>query len=139
MRQRWADPDGLQPIGDAAIASRIVDAYAAIWHDKLLNTMDENYDRAVRYEGVGGFRGYGRVQMADVLTSVLASIPDGRFEPHHVIVKREEDRPIRVALRWSYCGSHSGHGRYGDPAVAHWQFSVSPTLNYATTKFSTNG
>lgn len=116
MRQRWADPDGLQIIGDEAIANRIIDTYAAIWNDKLLNTLEANYDRAIRFEGVGGYRGYGCTQVADLLTSILASIPDGRFEPYHVIVKREVDRPIRVALRWSYCGTLIGHGRYGNPS-----------------------
>jgi hypothetical protein len=28
-------------------------------------------------------------------------------------VQQEEEKPVRVALRWSYCGTHKGRGRYG--------------------------
>ncbi len=114
MRQRWADPNGLTTIGDGATVNRIVDTYGSIWNDKNLNIMDESYDRAVRFEGPGNLQ-YGRIRTANVFNSILASIPDGRFEPHHLIVRQQSESPIRVALRWSYCGTHSGYGRYGTP------------------------
>ncbi|MGB0384430.1 MAG: ester cyclase [Ardenticatenaceae bacterium] len=61
---------------------------------------------------------YGRASTGDLFSSILASIPDGHFEPHHVVVRKQPDRAIRVALRWSYCGTHRGLGRYGKPANA---------------------
>ena len=115
MRQRWANPEGLTIIGDKPIANRIIDTYHAILTDKNLTVLDERYDRAVRFEGPGVNPYYGRIQTANLLTSMLASIPDGRFEPHYIIVRQQPERPVRVALRWTYCGTHSGHGRYGDP------------------------
>ena len=114
MRQRWADPDGLTVVGDEAIANRILDTYGAIWNDKNLDVMQEGYDRAVRFEGPAGHLCYGRTRTGNVFTAMLASIPDGRWEPHHLIVREQSERAVRVALRWSYCGSHSGHGRYGE-------------------------
>lgn len=30
-------------------------------------------------------------------------------------VREQPEKPIRVALRWSYCGTHSSTGRYGTP------------------------
>ena len=114
MRQRWADPDGLQIIGDAAIANRINDTYVALWSDKQLRIMDEQYDRAIRFEGPGGQLCYGRSRTGNVISSILASMPDGRYEPHHIIVRQQEARPVRVAIRWSYCGTHCGNGRYGE-------------------------
>jgi predicted ester cyclase len=116
MRQRWADPEGLTIVGDATIAQRVIDTYGAMWNDKNLNVMAERYDRAVRFEGPAGQLGYGRTRTANVFTAMLAAIPDGRFEPHHLIVRHQPERAVRVALRWSYCGSHKGHGRYGDPS-----------------------
>ncbi|MDX1413769.1 MAG: ester cyclase [Candidatus Promineifilaceae bacterium] len=115
MRERWANPEGLTIVGDKAIAQRIMDTYSAIWNDKNLAVMDERYDRALRFEGPGVEPNYGRNNTANLLTSMLASIPDGRFEPHYIIVRQQEERPVRVALRWTVCGTHSGHGRYGDP------------------------
>ena len=118
MRQRWADPQGLSIVGDEAIANRISDTYAAMWNDKRLNVMEERYDRAVRFEGPAAHLCYGRARTGNLFTSILASIPDGRYEPHHVIVRQQPERPVRVALRWSYCGTHSGHGRYDEPTGA---------------------
>lgn len=115
MRQRWANPEGLTIIGDTAVANFIIDTYAAIWNDKKLTVMDQHYDRALRFEGPGETPLYGRTRTANLLTSMLASIPDGRFEPHYIIVKQQPERPIRVVLRWTYCGTHGGYGRYGAP------------------------
>lgn len=115
MRQRWADPQGYSVVGDEAIAQRIADTYALIWNEKKLNVIDERYDRAVRLEGPVGYLCYGRAQTGNLFSSIIASIPDGRFEPHHLIVRQQPERSVRVALRWSYCGTHSGVGRYGQP------------------------
>lgn len=115
MRQRWSDPQGLTVIGGNDIANNISDTYSALWNGKKLNRMDEKYDRAVRFEGPAGLVTYGRTRTGNVFSSIIASIPDGRYEPHHIIVRQEEERATRVALRWSYCGTHSGVGRYGKP------------------------
>ena len=115
LRQRWTDPEGRTIVGEQAIAKRIVDAYDAMWNGKNLRVMQENYDRAVRFEGPAGHLCYGRVRTGNIFSSMLAAIPAGRFEPHHVIVRRQPEKAVRIALRWSYCGTHTGNGRYGPP------------------------
>lgn len=114
MRQRWVDANGLTIVGDETIANNIIDTYSAMWNDNNLNVMTERYDRAVRLEGPDGFLSYGRSRTSQLFLDIQASIPDGRFEPYHIIVRLEPERPVRVALRWSYCGTHSGIGRYGE-------------------------
>jgi len=115
MRQRWADSNGLTIEGDLTIANRILETYSTMWNDKNLNVMTERYDRAVRLEGPDGYLSYGRSRTANLFLDIQASIPDGRFEAHHLIVRQQPEKPVRVALRWSYCGTHSGSGRYGTP------------------------
>jgi predicted ester cyclase len=115
MLKRWGNPQGLTIVGDKDIANRIIDTYTAIWNDKNLNIMSERYDRAVRFEGSDNHLIYGRSSMCKALTNILASIPDGNFEPYHVIVLQQPNSANRVALRWTYCGTHSGRGRYGEP------------------------
>jgi len=115
MHQRWADPEGFVIVGDNGIANRIVETSDAMWNGKNLQVMADGYDRAVRFEGPAGYLSYGRARTGDLFSSILASIPDGRFEPHHLIVRQQPERAVRVALRWSFCGSHSGRGRYGIP------------------------
>lgn len=115
MQERWADPDGRTIVGDNTIANQIVQTYDAMWNGKNLHVMTEEYDRAIRFEGPVGQLCYGRTRTGHLFSSILASIPNGHFEPHHVIVRQQPDRAIRVALRWSYCGTHCGIGRYGHP------------------------
>jgi len=116
MTNRWADPEGITSIGNKEISNQIIKTYDAIWNDKNLNSMDENYDRAIRLEGPSGFLSYGRFRTGSLFDSILASIPDGRLEPHYIIVKQETEKAVRVALRWSYCGTHKGRRRYGTPS-----------------------
>ena len=113
MIQRWADPNHLTILGDEKIANRIIQTYDSIWNDKNLNIMEKNYDRAIRLEGPAGQLSYGRFRTGNLFDSILASVPDGRFEPHYIIVKQETEKAVRIALRWSYCGTHKGRGRYG--------------------------
>lgn len=137
MRQRWHDSDGMTIVGDKAIADNIIKAYDAIWQDKNLHIMNEAYDRALRFEGSSGQLCYGRVRAGNIFASILASIPDGQFEPHHIIVRQQAEKPIRVALRWSYCGNHSGSGRYGNPThsplallgISHFELRDGQILN----------
>jgi len=116
MTKRWSDPYGVTIIGSKEISDRIIKTYDAIWNDKNLNIMEENYDRAIRLEGPTAHLSYGRFRTGSLFESILASIPDGRFEPHYIIVQQETEKAVRVALRWSYCGSHKGRGRYGAPS-----------------------
>ncbi len=116
MTKRWADPNGITIIGSKEISDRIIKTYDAIWNDKNLNIMEENYDRAIRLEGPTAHLSYGRFRTGSLFASISASIPDGRFEPHYIIVQQETEKAVRVALRWSYCGSHKGRGRYGAPS-----------------------
>lgn len=118
MRERWSNPQGLTIVGDRTITGRIIDTYDSIWNDKRLDIMAETYDRAVRFEGPGALPVYGRKRATNLLLSVLSSLPIGRFEPHFVIARQQPDLPVRVALRWSYCASHTGYGRFGEPSGA---------------------
>ncbi len=118
MRKRWVDENGLNILGDKAIANSIIDTYDALWNGKHLNMVSEQYVPAVRFEGPNGHLSYGREPVTNVVASMMASLPDGRFEPHHLIVRQQNDRAVRVAIRWTFCGTHSGHGRYGAPTNA---------------------
>ena len=118
MRQRWVDENGLTILGDEAIANRMIDTFDALWNGKQLNMVTEQYVAAVRFEGPNGHLSYGREPVSNRVASMMASLPDGRFEPHHLIVRQQEDRAVRVAIRWTLCGSHSGYGRYGAPTKA---------------------
>lgn len=118
MLERWADPNGTTVEGDSAIAAGFVGLFDTIWNGKNLSAMEKGYDRALRFEGPSGVLAYGRERAGNVLHGIMAALPDGRFEAHHVVVRQDPAKPVRVALRWSYCGLHTGVGRYGAPSGA---------------------
>ncbi|NCF68823.1 MAG: hypothetical protein GWP61_22920 [Chloroflexi bacterium] len=129
MRRRWVNPNGLAIIGDQTIANSIIQTYDVMWNEKNLQVMMEGYDRAVRFEGFSGQLCYGRSHTGNIFRGIMASIPDGRFEPYHIIVHQQTENAVRVALRWSYCGTHGGYGRFGEPggsplailAISHFE------------------
>jgi predicted ester cyclase len=112
---RWADPQGLTVEGDEALARSVIEALARVWADKDLGAARAVYDRAVRLEGPGGEVHHGWTRLDAFLFGVLGAIPDGRWQAHHAVALRGPGRPARVALRWTYGGTHTGHGRYGPP------------------------
>lgn len=137
MHTRWSAPNGFVIDGDKRLGEKIVAVYDSIWNGKDLSVMDDAYDRALRFEGPAGLIRHGRTHAGDHLTGILSSIPDGRLEPQHVIVKQVSDRPVRVALRWSYGGTFSGHGKYGEPTgcplailgISHFELRDGKILN----------
>lgn len=115
---RWADPAGLTIVGDPALAAQVIDGWRAIWERSTLDRVAQLYDRAVRLEAPGAELHYGVHNLERFLFGILAAIPEGRFTAHHAIARRDPDRPPRVAVRWTYAGRHTGHGRYGAPSGA---------------------
>ncbi|WP_420631415.1 ester cyclase [Candidatus Leptofilum sp.] len=118
MRHRWADENGLTILGNKVIANRMIDTHDALWNGKQFNVVTEQYVPAVRFEGPDRLLSYGRESVSNRVASMMASLPDGRFEPHHLIVRQQDDRAVRVAMRWTFCGTHSGDGRFGAPTNA---------------------
>lgn len=116
MVARWSGEGESSLNAPGEIGQFVIDGYDSLWNDQNLQVLHSTYDRAMRLEGPQGFVSYGRPEAARFYTSLLASIPDGRFEPHHLIVKEEAGRPVRVALRWSFAGHHAGQGRFGLPS-----------------------
>jgi len=113
---RWADPAGLAIEGEEALARPVLDGLDRIWNGKDIAALRSLYDRAARLEGPGGEVRHGWARIEPFLFGVLAAIPDGRFAAHHAIALSGSERPVRLALRWSYAGVHSGQGRWGTPS-----------------------
>ncbi len=137
MEARWADPSGCPIIGDVGVARSIVDGMEALWKYRESDAQALRRDRALRFEGPSGLLCYGVERMREAVGGIQASIPDGEFAVHHVIVREDEAKPVRVAMRWSYCGTHSGEGIYGEPtgcplailAISHFELRAGKILN----------
>jgi len=115
MRQRWSDPDGLTIEGDKTIGNTVLDLQDAIWNQKKYSVITTEYDPAVHFEGPGGVICFGHETTRNIYNGILAAIPEGKYEPHHIIVRKDPGDRVRVAIRWSYLGTHTGLGCYGAP------------------------
>jgi predicted ester cyclase len=119
LEARWADPQGFRIEGDEQPARKLIGKLEELWgagtEAARLSAARDSHDRALRFEGPGGLLSYGREPMTAAVAGITASIPDGQFKVHHAITRRDEESPVRIALRWSYSGTHEGEGRYGKP------------------------
>lgn len=114
---RWAGRDVRTIEGDMALAARAAAAMTDVWRSAGLAAVSQHYERATRLEAPGGEVLYGSHLVEHLIGNIRAAIPDGDLQIHHIVARREEDRPPRVALRWSYAGRHAGAGRYGMPTL----------------------
>jgi predicted ester cyclase len=48
----------------------------------------------------------------------LAAFPDAAFSVESATVNRDAGQAVRVALRWSLRGTHTGFGHFGSPTGA---------------------
>ena len=135
--ERWSDPAGLTIVGDRTIANRAIDAMASVWSDRKTDRLAGYRDRSLRFEGPSGMLVYGHERFGRAVGGILDSLPDGLFAAHHVIVREDEDRPVRIAMRWSFTGTHTGRGAYGEAkgcplsilAISHFELRHGMILN----------
>jgi predicted ester cyclase len=115
----------------------MIEGMENLWKYRKLDSAGLHRDRALRFEGPSGRLCYGLDRMSSAIRGIQASIPDGEFSVHHVIVREDEAKPARVAMRWTYSGTHSGAGIYGDPtgcplsilAISHFELRSGKVVN----------
>ncbi|PSL16072.1 polyketide cyclase [Shimia abyssi] len=81
-------------------------------------TIEQDYDRAVQSEYVGGKTGHGRGAVDRFWMSLRASFPNAAFKIEHQIGREDPKMPPRAAVRWSLWGKHEGWGAFGAPTGA---------------------
>lgn len=105
-------------IADDPAADLVAAAYAAIWGEKTPAAIRDFYFPGVAVALPGGVDANGTSELDRFVVGLLASMPDAALTIHSSIVNREPERPVRVALRWSLDGAHTGWGRFGAPTGA---------------------
>ncbi len=105
-------------IADDPAAALVVAGLRRIWQDKQTSAIRELYFHGADLHVPGGDVLYGHADIDRFVIGYLASVPDAQFEIQSAIVNREADRPVRVAVRWSLTGTHSGFGHFGEPTGA---------------------
>ena len=97
-------------------------SYHEIWNWRLLNRVDAYYARNHLCHMTGQRELYGRAAIGYFITCLLAMFPDGAMEIDHLCWLGNDKDGYRVAVRWTFQGTHEGHGVYGPPSGKRAQF-----------------
>ena len=90
-------------------------SYHEIWNWRLLNKIETCYAKNHVCHMTGQRELYGRAALLQFILSMLAMFPDGAIEIDHFAVVGNDHDSYRVATRWTFQGTHEGHGVYGAP------------------------
>ena len=98
-------------------------SYHEIWNWRLLNKVDTYYAKNHLCHMTGQRELYGRAAMGYFITCLLAMFPDGAMEIDHLCWLGNDKDGYRVAVRWTFRGTHEGNGVYGKPTGKCAQFA----------------
>ena len=83
-----------------------------------IDELSSLHDRAAYGYFAGGVECYGADGVMRYMTALASFLSKAQFDVAHWITMQETDAPIRIALRWSLAGEHTGYGLYGTPTNA---------------------
>lgn len=99
-------------------AARYAGAWQSIWGGKTPAGIRGAYHAGAALHVPGGEVLSGHGDIDRWVISWLAAFPDLCLVVDHLIVNRDPGHPVRLAIRWSITGTHSGWGRFGQPSGA---------------------
>jgi hypothetical protein len=88
---------------------------ARLWQHKETAAIKDVYFHGAAFHAPGGAVLYGHGDIDQFVISYLASFPDAAFKVESAHINRDPEQAVRVALRWSLTGTHSGFGHFGEP------------------------
>ena len=105
-------------IDDSHEAATYAAAWRGIWGTKTPALIRDHYRVGAAVAVAGGemLSGWGDIDR--FVIGYLASFPDLELTIDHLIVNRDPGQPVRLALRFSITGTHTGWGRFGQPTGA---------------------
>ena len=105
-------------VQDDEIVAGVVSHLMRLWHSKETAAIRDLYFHGAAFHAPGGSLLYGHGDIDTFVLGYLASFPDAEYRVESAQVNRDPERPVRIALRWSLSGSHSGFGHFGEPTGA---------------------
>ena len=89
-----------------------------IWHKKNTAAIKRLYFDGATLFAPGGQACHGHADIDRFVVGYLASFPDAVLRIHSTIVNRDPESAVRLAIRWSLDGKHTGYGHFGEPTGA---------------------
>ena len=112
-------PGAFKPtVQDDETVAAVVRQLWRLWHAKETAAIRDLYFHGAAFHAPGGDVLYGHGDIDTFVLGYLASFPDAEYRVESAQVNRDPEQPVRIALRWSLSGSHSGFGHFGEPTGA---------------------
>ncbi len=105
-------------VQDDETVAGVVSQLMRLWHAKETAAIRDLYFHGAAFHAPGGDVLYGHGDIDTFVLGYLASFPDAAYRVESAQVNREPEQPVRIALRWSLTGTHSGFGHFGEPTGA---------------------
>lgn len=103
--------------GDEAVHTYLT-GMKRLWQDKETAAIRDMYFHGAQFHAPGGDVLYGHSDIDTFALGYLASFPGAVLKIESARVNRDPEQPVRVAVRWSLTGTHSGFGHFGEPTGA---------------------
>ncbi len=87
----------------------------AVWNGRMFGTLREIYAPNLLWHGPWMRDLYGPAAAINQAIALLAIIPDAGWTAHHICSVPCEEGGIKVAVRWTMEGHHTGWGALGAP------------------------
>lgn len=112
-------PGAFKPaVQDDETVAAVVRQLRRLWQAKETAAIRELYFHGAAFHAPGGDVLCGHGDIDTFVLGYLASFPDAEYRVESAQVNRDPEQPVRIALRWSLSGSHSGFGHFGEPTGA---------------------
>ncbi len=112
-------PGAFKPsVQDDETVALVITHLMRLWHAKETAAIRDLYFHGAAFHAPGGDVLYGHSDIDTFVLGYLASFPDASYRVESALINREPERPVRIALRWSLTGNHSGFGHFGEPSGA---------------------
>lgn len=86
-----------------------------VWNRRMFGTLRDVYAPNVVWHGPSMKDLFGSSQVIHQAISMLAMIPDATWTPHHVCSVTSIEGGVKIAVRWTMEGHHTGYGLLGAP------------------------
>ncbi len=93
-------------------------SYHEIWNWRLLNKIRNYYAPGHVCYTSGGRKLQGQAELTAFVLGLLSMFPDAGITVDHLYWNGDEARGFRAAVRWTFTGTHTGFGIYGEPSGA---------------------
>ncbi|MCP4404792.1 MAG: ester cyclase [bacterium] len=106
----------LQSPKEDGIEGLIKRAWYNAWNLRMFGSLVDTYISTIQCHSASGRELFGHPDIIQFAIDWLACFPDGRMRFDHFCALGDEAKGYRTSLRWTFTGTHTGYGIYGEPS-----------------------